>query len=739
MDLPSLSEYAQACLAGGTPPCAATCPLGLDVLGIIGKLKSGLYPAAAKIFRGQAVFPGIVSHLCAEPCRQVCVRAEAGDAVRLKDIEKWLWARMRRRKSPAYYIPPQHKKILIVGAGLRGLSCALKLAGRGFEVQVVEKAGAPGGRLLEVAPKLMPPEVIEEDFAALKHKFIFLTFDTEVTDLNGYEFDAALFSFDDAAPIRLEAADRRNVFFQPEAVGDQYDAVKSIGQGLEWTYVLEDCARMGRAEIAPRVSLTPVKPSLRGVEPAFSGLPPDEPDETDVRREAARCLECSCRRCLDSCDMLRYFRFDPRQVLRNVSSSLNKLEFTKRPAMRQIKSCASCGRCKSSCPADIDFQEIFLASRRILHQGGHLPLAAYDYWLNDLKFAGGPEAAFKYSPRPKPDYLFFPGCQLGASDPQYVIGSYDRLTRDISKNTAIMLQCCGAPAHWAGVEELHHQVIDGIRDYWRELEQPVVLLACSTCLTIFRQYLPELNCRSLWSVLADKPLGTTPAGRRLSVFDPCASRDEAETQAAVRRLAVNMGFTVNELPDHGREARCCGYGGLIQSSNPELTEAIIAANLAQGNDDYLTYCSNCRDSFARHGKRAPHLLDLLLFPDEDRSLRPPPDLSQRRENRRRLKDALSSSLAGLAPTASASIVKKPAPRFSLEIRRQMNADLILDEDVIAVVEQAENEGRKIFDPETGWFSASLGLGSLTFWVQYGLDGDELIIHKVYKHKMKIEE
>ena len=38
-------------------------------------------------------------------------------------------------------------RVVVVGAGLSGLSAALHLAGRGRSVTVVERAGYPGGRM----------------------------------------------------------------------------------------------------------------------------------------------------------------------------------------------------------------------------------------------------------------------------------------------------------------------------------------------------------------------------------------------------------------------------------------------------------------------------------------------------------------------------------------------------------------------------------------------------------------
>ncbi len=42
------------------------------------------------------------------------------------------------------------KKVIVVGAGIGGLVTAIQLASRGLEVSVLERAGAPGGKMREV-------------------------------------------------------------------------------------------------------------------------------------------------------------------------------------------------------------------------------------------------------------------------------------------------------------------------------------------------------------------------------------------------------------------------------------------------------------------------------------------------------------------------------------------------------------------------------------------------------------
>ncbi|WP_338870803.1 phytoene desaturase family protein [Myxococcus stipitatus] len=71
----------------------------------------------------------------------------------------------------------QGRRVVVVGAGVGGLAAAARLARQGFEVQVVEKTGAPGGRCgrlrvdgftWDLGPTIvLMPEVFEETFRAL--------------------------------------------------------------------------------------------------------------------------------------------------------------------------------------------------------------------------------------------------------------------------------------------------------------------------------------------------------------------------------------------------------------------------------------------------------------------------------------------------------------------------------------------------------------------------------------------
>jgi len=74
-------------------------------------------------------------------------------------------------------VPGKTDHVVVVGAGLSGLSAALQLAGRGRSVTVVERYGYPGGRMGQAdirgykidtgATVLTMPDIIEDAFNAV--------------------------------------------------------------------------------------------------------------------------------------------------------------------------------------------------------------------------------------------------------------------------------------------------------------------------------------------------------------------------------------------------------------------------------------------------------------------------------------------------------------------------------------------------------------------------------------------
>ena len=76
--------------------------------------------------------------------------------------------------------------------------------------------------------------------------------------------------------------------------------------------------------------------------------------------------------------------------------------------------------------------------------------------------------------------------------------------------------------------------------------------------------------------------------------------------------------------------------------------------------------------------------------------------------------------------------------MSPEIVEKINKSKILEQDICEVLEMAETTGRRTRNPENGHYKAYKQIGYITYWVEYGIDGDTYEIFNVYSHRMQIE-
>jgi hypothetical protein len=388
--------------------------------------------------------------------------------------------------------------------------------------------------------------------------------------------------------------------------------------------------------------------------------------------------------------------------------------------------------------------------------------------------------------------VFFPGCQLGASDPRYVTLSYEYLLR-CSPDTALLLHCCGAPAIWAGDDELHRAELAAIRSAWEELGKPVFLLACPSCQKMFRDYLPEIHCRMIYDIFlecgfpgrAAPPAANSTASiasstasgasgtvsganstesaasstasiassgtsstassvnSTASVYDPCASRYDPDLQQNIRKLALDAGFSLEELPHSREETRCCSWGGQSFTADPSLAKKMIANAVTQNENPYIAYCVNCRDIFSASGKPCWHILDVLYGIND--SQRPAPTATARRQNRIKLKRELllqygdAGQIAGYGDGSVMAMQDGFELRISEELSRRMSDALILEEDIYAVVRHCEDTGQKLLDHGTGRLIGHLKRGIVTYWAVYAPEEEGCFaLIDAYSHRMTIE-
>jgi len=669
-------------------------------------------------------------------------------------------------------IPPKKdNRVAVVGGGLSGLAAAFELAGKGYSVVAFETKDRLGGSLWEIPEEVLPRQVIVEETAVLDAMGVETRFNNTVgqalslTDLCR-EFDAVYLGLgkNSREPFGLKLDPQGRIHTDPITFATSQEGVFA-GGGLRTSPEYSPIVSLSdgrRAAISidrylQEVSLTAVREnegpyqtrlftSTKGVEPLPAVLP-GEPVQGFTREEAAleagRCLQCQCLECVKVCEYLAHYKGYPKKYARQINQNL-KIVMGIHGANTLINSCSLCGLCQEVCPEDFSMAELCLEARTEMFGNGKMPPSAHDFPIRDMDFSNGEQCVLtRHQPGlASSSHVFFPGCQLSASAPEYVERAYSYLTEKVAGGVGLMLRCCGAPAEWSGRTELFQTGLQEIKDQWQEMGRPRLILACSTCYQMLKKYLPDIEIVSLWEIYDQLGLPEAAAPQKpglVAVQDACTTRHEKHIHESVRNILQKLGFEIEELPTSRETTECCGYGGLMLFANRKLADDVIRRRIAESPADYVAYCAMCRDNFAARGKKTYHLLDLIYGQADDASLaKRGPGYSQRHENRVRLKNKMLKEVWGEKVAAEKNAYETIKLIIPAGVQEIMEDRLILLEDVQKVIEYAKRSGNKLLNRNNGHIMACHKPVSVTYWVEYSQQDDGFAIHNAYSHRMVVE-
>ena len=746
MDGQQVKLWESRCIEELPPACNAACPVHLDVRGLAEALRKGDLSAAHALLCRYLPFPGIVGHLCEHPCETPCRRAEAGGAIHINALERAVATHGPAAPTFRRGRAQERKRVAIVGSGLSGLTAAADLIVKGHEVVVFESGPQLLGRL-RADPRL-PAAALEGDLTRFENTGIEFRLGEQADATRLAEsFDAVyLGSGAGSANIGVDpftyATGHPKVFAGGSLRYDgPYSVITSLADGRHAALSIERLLQ--GASLTANRDNQGSQPSRLYVNIArhapAAPIAPMAPATTDysldeARAEASRCFPCHCLECVQVCPYLEHYGSYPKRYIREIYNN-ETIIMGQRKSNRMIDSCTLCGLCAEVCPEQLGMGEVCLSARDGMTDKGRMPVSHHDFALRDLAFSRS--AAFTLA-RHQPGFdrsafLFYPGCQLAASSPDHVRRIYAHLCERVPGGVGLMLSCCGAPAYWAARHDLFDATRAEFRAEWEKLGKPAVVTACSSCYRMFSDHSPDVTIESLWPLLERIGL---PEGSSwpttLAIHDPCTTRHETGLQQSIRRLAAQRGITVREL-DGAERTTCCGFGGLAQFANREVADKIVDHRIAQDESHYLTYCAMCRDNFARRGKPAVHLLD-LVYPGGDAAARPDPGFSNRQENRGRLKRRL---LRELWKEDMDDPINDIELLMSAEVQADLERRLILLDDVRQVIRHAEATGEKLLDHQSGFFIACHRPLRISYWVEYTLEQGRYRIQRAYSHRMEV--
>lgn len=159
------------------------CPIKVNIPKIISLMKYKLYDEAYKELISVTPFPEILSRVCNGYCEISCINAKDGEATKIRDIIRFLSDYAFKNNLVKYdNLPPNGKKVSIIGSGASGLACADYLIKNGYSVTVYEKDDYPGGTLMYGTPNMrLDKSILELRIDALKEAGVKFLCNTEVT------------------------------------------------------------------------------------------------------------------------------------------------------------------------------------------------------------------------------------------------------------------------------------------------------------------------------------------------------------------------------------------------------------------------------------------------------------------------------------------------------------------------------------------------------------------------------
>ena len=486
VDQQRLKQLEEQCIQDRPPACTAACPVHVDARELAAAWRRGEPEEARRVFTASVPFPNVIARCCDAPCQAACVREQAGGGIRVRDLER---AAMPYAEAPAPAAKPARRsrpgRVAVIGAGLSGLTAAYELARKGYAVVVFEAQDRAGGRCLELGSQVLPQALLAADLAKVTDAGVQLVPFTTVAlarprgenalsllapDVDavylamgateadagaalGYEVDArGRFLVD---PVTL-ATSRAGTYcggsiLRPDSawspitsIADGRRAALSIDRQLQKVSLGAARADLGayQSELIVDLEGVAAEPPVAAADPA-NGYAPDE-----AQAEGARCLQCACLECVKACAYLEAFGAHPGRYARRVYNNLTVTQGRgTRSANKMIDSCSLCRLCYEVCPTDLDFAEVVRDARREMVSQDRMPASAFSFALRDLELAVSDQFALARH-APGTDHsaaVFFPGCQLAASDPDHVARAYEYLRERYEPATGLLLYCCGAP------------------------------------------------------------------------------------------------------------------------------------------------------------------------------------------------------------------------------------------------------------------------------------------------------
>jgi heterodisulfide reductase subunit D len=263
-----------------------------------------------------------------------------------------------------------------------------------------------------------------------------------------------------------------------------------------------------------------------------------------------------------------------------------------------FKGCTVCGRCMTVCPFNFDLIELWETARKAVVKSGFGPTSALQVQEAieaDKNVYKMPKSARKEwleyeevedPTKEKAEMVYFVGCVTSYSGMMMSVAhAVASILNEAGEDWTLLNEewCCGSPLRFAGTTEQYKEFAEKNVEAIEATGAKRVVFNCPSCYRRFVQDYPELIGRKLGFQpihiveLVDQYVkeGRFKPNEKLketiTYHDPCELTRLLDIVDEPRRVINAFASNFVEMSENKVNCRCCGQGGLLGATDPELS------------------------------------------------------------------------------------------------------------------------------------------------------------------------
>ncbi|EJT5924603.1 oxidoreductase [Clostridium perfringens] len=166
-------EEANRCLGCKNPKCVEGCPVSVNIPSFISFIKKGDFSASFEELSKYNALPAVCGRVCPQEsqCEGKCVLGIKGEPLAIGQLERFIADFARNNKLSSLKKSEKIlEKVVVIGSGPSGLTCAGELAKLGYRVTIFEALHESGGVLVYGIPEFRLPkkDVVKYEIEEIK-------------------------------------------------------------------------------------------------------------------------------------------------------------------------------------------------------------------------------------------------------------------------------------------------------------------------------------------------------------------------------------------------------------------------------------------------------------------------------------------------------------------------------------------------------------------------------------------